>query len=354
MNPRLLTIFALALASLYSASIGPRAAPEQGAEGRRTRGPAYRFHKVTDDVYSAVGTGTMSVGSNSAVIINDQEVLIVDSHITPASARALLEELKSITSKPVRYVVSTHYHFDHAHGNQIFPPEVQIIGHEFTRQMLLGNVLEQRTYRSFTSGLPAAIDALKKQAASETDPAARSKLETQIVVQQEYLEALKEITPTPPNVTLTAKMTLYRGGREIQLHFLGRGHTGGDVVVLLPKERIVCTGDLLAAGLAFMGDGFIEEWVATLDRLKALDFDTVVPGHGEVFTGKAKIDAFQRYLKDVWSQVSSLRKQGLGAEEAAKRVDTSAHKAAFPQIQGPGIDPRGVVRMYELMEERAR
>ena len=108
-------------------------------------------------------------------------------------------------------------------------------------------------------------------------------------------------------------MTLYRGGREIQILFFGRGHTDTDVVVYLPKERIVCTGDFLTAALSNMSDAFVNEWPATLDRLMTLDFDTVMPGHGVVFKGKARIQAFQRYVRDVLTQANRPDAQaGLG------------------------------------------
>jgi glyoxylase-like metal-dependent hydrolase (beta-lactamase superfamily II) len=316
--------------------------------------PVHRFQRVAEGVYSAVATGAMTVGSNSAVIVNQKDVMIVDSHITPASARALIEEIKTLTDKPVRYVVNTHFHFDHAHGNQVFPDDVLIIGHEFTREKLIGDPLNERSYKSFTGALPAQVEALKKQIAEQADAAEKAKLEDRLAVLQAYTTALAEVKPTPPNLTLKARMTLHRGPREIQLLFFGRGHTGGDVVVYLPREKVVCTGDLLTAGLAYLGDGFVDEWVATLDALKGLDFETVIPGHGEPFTGKAKIDQFQAYLRDVWSQVTALKKQGVPAEEAAKRVDMTAHQAAFPQIQGPGVDARAVVRMYEVMDGKDR
>lgn len=330
-------------------AVNPLVGARGGAAQRPRRGPAHKFQTIADGVYSALATGTMNVGSNSAVIVNEQDVLIVDSHITPASARALVDDIKSLTDKPVRWVVNTHYHFDHAHGNQVFSPEVQIIGHEFTREMLLGNVLEQRTYLSFTTPIPGQLADLKKQIAVETDPTKRAELQMRLEVQEDYAAALKEVKPTPPNVTLRTKMTLFRGGREIQLHFFGRGHTGGDVIVFLPKERVVCTGDLLTAGLSYMGDGHADEWVATLEAVKALDFDWVIPGHGDPYTGKERIERFQNYLKDLWTQVGRLRQQGVPAGEAARRVDLTAHRQFYSQIQGPGADVRAVVRMYEIM-----
>jgi cyclase len=144
-------------------------------------------------------------------------------------------------------------------------------------------------------------------------------------------------------------MTLHRGSREIQIRYLGRGHTGGDVVVYLPKERLVITGDLLTSGLSNMSDSYPAEWAVTLDELKKLDFGTVLPGHGEAYTDKTKIDAFQAYLRDVWSEVSRLKKEGVSAEEAAKRADLTKHKGALP-IQGPGVPLIAATRIYELLD----
>ena len=89
--------------------------------GSDFEGPAFEFELVVEGIYQARGTGNVAVGSNAAVIVNEEDVLLVDSHISPVAAAALIEELGSITDKPVKYVVNTHFHFDHAHGNQIYP-----------------------------------------------------------------------------------------------------------------------------------------------------------------------------------------------------------------------------------------
>ena len=162
---------------------------------------------------------------------------------------------------------------------------------------------------------------------------------------------MKETKVTPPNVTLERKMTLYRGNREIQILYLGRGHTDTDVVVYLPKERIVCSGDLMESIISYMGDSYPDEWVGTLDRLRAIDFDTVMPGHGVVFQGKERIVAFQQYLRDLLTQVRALRKQGLSAEDAAQKVDMRAHSQMFPAIRAVGIDAAAVLRIYTLADK---
>ena len=164
---------------------------------------------------------------------------------------------------------------------------------------------------------------------------------------------MKEIKPTPPNVTYATRKVLDLGGREVQLLFLGRGHTNGDTVVFLPKEKIVCTGDLMESQIAYMGDAQFSEWITTLDALKRLDFDTDLPGHGMPFRGKELITAFQGYLRDLMQQGANLRKQGVTAEVAAQRVDLTAYKRSFPQIQGRGAELRGVKRLYAWMDEQS-
>ena len=141
---------------------------------------AHRFEKVADGIYYATASGTMTVGANSPIIVTDTEAIIIDSEITPAAARALVADIKAITDKPVRYVIDSHYHYDHAHGNQIFGPEVQVIGHENTRKRLLTNVMEQYTYLSSVDPVPARVEALRKRIADEKDPQQKAALERQV------------------------------------------------------------------------------------------------------------------------------------------------------------------------------
>jgi glyoxylase-like metal-dependent hydrolase (beta-lactamase superfamily II) len=321
--------------------------------GTGHNGNAYRFNKVADGVYHAIGTGALTVVGNSSVIVNNDDVVVVDDHVSPAAAWVLLDEIKTLTNKPVRTVINTHFHYDHAHGNQIFDSNVAIIGHEFTREMLLGGKsIQMPLYRNYVTGLPNQIETLRQRVGAEADPARKAMLQTQLQTAENNAASQAELKPTPPNVTLRTNMTLYRGDREIQIRFLGRAHTGGDVVVYLPKEKIVITGDMLTSALSNMSDAFVNEWVTTLDEVKKLDFVTVMPGHGEAFTDKAKIDYFQAYLRDVWTEVSRLKQQGVPAEEAAKRADLTKHKDHFPTITAPGVPLIAVTRIYELLDSK--
>ena len=323
--------------------------------GASYTGQAFTFTQVAAGVYHAVGTGALAVGCNASIVVNDDDVLVVDTHMTPGGAWALREELRAITPKPVRYVINTHWHFDHAHGNQIYGSEVEIIGHEHTRRRLAaGDSMRGRSYDLFIGGVPAQLTQLEARIAATADAAERAKLEAQRAVQTNHLAGTKTVVPKPPTVTLDDHLTLFRGGREIRLLFLGRGHTAGDIVVYLPKERAVITGDLLVEGTSYIGDAFITDWIQTLDRLRALDYEVTLPGHGSAFTGKAKIDHFQAYLRDFWTQAQALHKAGTPAEAAAKLIDMRTHAAHYPAINAPGVLWHGVARAYEEIEGKAQ
>ncbi len=353
-------VVAIILALMFLAVFSFEAqAGGQGGGGSRSSGPiitgkVYVFEKIADGVYYTTSSSPIATGGNHTIVVGDRDVFLVDAGTTPLAARALLADMKLITDKPVRWVVNTHFHFDHTDGNSIFGPEVQIIGHEYVRHAIADlDVLHREPFKSALANMPVQVDALKKQIGEEKDPAKRAELQKQLAAKQADWEEFKMIKPMPPTMTYTSKMTLYQGQREIQLLFLGRGHTQGDTIVYLPKERIVCSGDMMETQPAYMGDAIFDEWIKTLDALKELDFTTDLPGHGVPFHDKALITAYQSYLKDLMSQVAELRKQGLSAEETAQKVDLTSHSTDFPQIKGSGAEVRGVRRMYEWMDERS-
>lgn len=315
-------------------------------------GEAWSFEQVRPNVYIGRGTGSLTVMSNSGIVINENDVLLVDSHVSPAAAASLLKELRRITDKPVRYVVNSHYHFDHSHGNQIYADSIEVIGHEYARERLLAGASNTgRTHARFIGSIPGTIERLRADLDEAETAEERAQIQQRIEIQEAFREATDAVVPTPPNVTLNDRMTLFRGGREIRLEYFGRGHTGGDVVVYLPQERVLLTGDLLLPSLSYLGDAFVPEYIETLERLKSLDFDVVIPGHGGTFTDRRRIDYFQSYLTDFWQQVSAQHAAGASIEQAMQRIDLRSHSDHFPQIRSAGVDREAVERAYELLDQ---
>ena len=163
------------------------------------------------------------------------------------------------------------------------------------------------------------------------------------------MATVEETTPRAPDVTLNERITLYRGDREIQLIFCGRAHTGGDIVVYLPNERLVFTGDMMLNGPSWLGDGHVDEWPATLENLKALDFDLILPGHGPAFSDRGRIDLVQDYYRALWADVAAQHGEGKSAAEAAATVDLTQFKDSLG-VARAGADPQAVARIYQLLD----
>ena len=309
----------------------------------------HRFQEVADGVYFAEYT-LPRFNSNSLVVVNEEDVLVVDSHITPATGRALIASIRQITDKPITTLVNTHFHYDHAHGNQAFGA-VTIVGHEFTRQMMAGEPLKAGTYQDWLGRTRHEAERRGKQLAAMEEGEQRTNLERYVARVRTELAEAKEIAPVAPNVTLQERLTLFRGSREIQVVFCGRAHTGGDVVVFLPKERLVFTGDMMVGGVSWLGDGHVDEWPDALEKLKTLDFDLIVPGHGPPFRNRDLIDHVAAYYRDLWRQVVAARTAGKSIGQAAGTVDLTSHKDTLG-IRRPGVDPQAVGRIYALLEAR--
>ena len=320
------------------------AAPASGSFASAT----HSFEEVADGVFFVRYTA-LGFNSNSLVIVGDEDVILVDSHITPATARQLLASIRQLTDKPVGVVVNTHFHYDHAHGNQVFP-DARIIGHTFTRQKMAATPLEEKTFQDYLAGTNGRVEELRAAVAAATEEE-RQGAETRLAQAEAYLATIAEVSPLPPNVALEERITLYRGEREIQLVFCGRAHTGGDVVVYLPNERLVFTGDMMLAGISWLGDGYVDEWPAALENLKALEFDLMLPGHGDKFTDRALIGHVQDFYRELWAQVADLRQGGKSIEEAAAEVDLRHFEDRLPG-RNVGFDRQAVARIYQRLGQR--
>ncbi|MBI4903836.1 MAG: MBL fold metallo-hydrolase [Acidobacteria bacterium] len=311
----------------------------------------HKFEEIAAGVFFVTGGDKVVVGSNSLVVVNDDDVLVVDSHITPEAARALIASVKTITNKPIRTLVNSHYHYDHANGNQVFGKDVEIIGHEYTRRKLLGDVLHEATFLNNGSvATQERVAAGIEEQIQKASGVQKTALEARLALQRRHIQEIGEVKPTPPNVTLTNRMTLHRGSREIQLLHLGRAHTAGDVAVYLPADQIIFTGDMFYRGAPYLGDGFPDEFVQTLERLKGMDWKMAVGGHGPLIRDRAQVDFNQQYLREYWGQVKGFHAAKMTKEQARGKLDLSKYKdfARF-QLTAPGVLEIEVGRMYNLL-----
>jgi len=279
----------------------------------------FDIKKVADGVYAAVASPAYKVNCNTAIIENADGVMVVDTHSKPSAARVIIERLREMTKKPVRYVVNTHFHWDHWHGNEAYPaayPDAEIVTNQITREAMLKKGLKR--IQDHVRQVPGEIAKLKAdvQAAS---PSQRGKLETDLRLAESYLAEVRGLKPALPTIAFEKTMKLYRRDREIHLLHLGRAHTEGDVFVYLPKEKVVITGDAMIGWTPYMGDGYPEDWAGTLDNLARLDFTHIIMGHGDV-TGREWLNTFRSYVADMVEAVRTEAATGATLDEVKQRV----------------------------------
>ena len=264
----------------------------------------FELKKVGDGVYGAIAATRYKVNCNAAVIVTDDGVVVVDSHSKPSASKAMYQQIQGLTKKPVVKVINTHFHWDHWQGNESYAAansKVEIIASDKTKENLgkpdagVGGVpyIEKQI-----AALPGEMDKLKADIQKETDPQKKKNLESNLQQAEAFLQELKSMKPTLPTRTVATTLILKEGGREIQLHVLGRAHTNGDLFTYLPKEKVVATGDALIDWMPFMNDGYPEDWITTLTALEKLDFASIIPGHGEV-RPKSHLVFFRGYFVDL-------------------------------------------------------
>lgn len=286
-----------------------------------TKGDAkFDIQKVADGVYAAVAVPAYKVNSNTAIIESDDGVMIVDTHSKPSAARVIVAHLRDLTAKPVRYVVNTHFHWDHWQGNEVYPavyPGAEIVTNQLTREAMAGKGLKR--IQDHVREMPAEVAQLKAAMARATGDGERERLRHNLRMAEAYLAEVTALTPALPTMAFERTMKLYRRDREIHLLFLGRAHTEGDVFVYLPKEKVVVTGDALIGWTPFMGDGYPEDWVGTLDRLAGLDFTHIIMGHGAP-TGREWLATFRGYVHDMVEGVREEAARGATLQEVQRRL----------------------------------
>ncbi|MBD0369666.1 MAG: MBL fold metallo-hydrolase [Pyrinomonadaceae bacterium] len=248
---------------------------------------------------------------NTTVIIGEREVLVVDSCYLPSSAREDIAQIRQWTNKPVRYLVNTHWHYDHTMGNGVYAeafPGLAIVAQIETRRQSVG-------YNpGWFARFPSRAEIFKQRLESGKDANGRALSETE---KREFAKAIAGIEPVQaefkalvdraPNLTFDSEMNVELGNREVQIKHLGRGNTTGDAILYLPKEKILIAGDLLDHPVPYLGGGYPSELVRTLQQMARFDAQTFVPGHGEVLqgaAGRAYLSEVTEFVQTVTASVS--------------------------------------------------
>ncbi len=229
--------------------------------------PPLTLTKVKEDLYQIVGDG-----GNVGVYVTSEGVILIDDKYEQ-DHDGIMAQVKSVTSQPVKYIISTHYHADHSGGNAKFLPTAEIISTANARTA----IVEHRQ-----SNAPPGMAAAR--------------------------------------IVFTQETAVFLGGKEVRARYFGRGHTNGDAIIYFPALKTIHTGDLMAGNtplIDYPGGGSAVEWTKTLDEAMKLDFDTVIPGHGPV-TDKAGLRKYRANVEKLRNRATGLIHEGKSQEEVGK------------------------------------
>jgi cyclase len=313
--------------------------------------------KVADGVYAALRKEPpgLTTNANSVFIINEEDVVVVDTTLTPGTARELLAAIRKLTSKPVKYVINTHWHDDHIVGNQVFRaafPAAEFIAHANTRSYLPGAGLTNRQNAMSPQGYPQFINALRRSLGKNQSLSGaplteeeRTTYASDLRIAESYMAENPGVEIVLPTITFEDQITLHCGSREIQIKYLGRGHTSGDIIAYLPQEGIVVAGDLVIAPVPYVGNpqSHPGDWSASLERLLALKPKIIIPGHGPVMRDDSYVRLMARLFRSIKTQVEAAVARGESLEQTRKSVDLSEFEKLFA---GESVMRREIFRGY--------
>jgi glyoxylase-like metal-dependent hydrolase (beta-lactamase superfamily II) len=301
----------------------------------------FNMQKLADGVYAAIRTEPVGLGvdANNLFIIDDDGVVVVDTNFGATSTREVVAALRTLTAKPVKYVINTHPHDDHVLGNQVYRelyPRAEFIAHAFTRDYLPGKGLEARQRQvaalpGFKTQLEQVLKDGKSGSGRTLTAEERAGYTSDISLISRYLADAPSFQIVLPTIVVTRQLTLHRGARDVEIRFLGGGHTAGDLVVYLPKERILATGDLVVAPIPLVGgdQSHIGPWISSLDQIIALQPAVIVPGHGPVMRDLDYVKQIARLFRTVQDMTAAAVRQGETLEQARKSITLDALQREF-------------------------
>ena len=242
------------------------------------------FKEIGRDLYAFTAQGD----PNSGIIIGDDGVIVIDAQATPVAAKQVIDRVRKVTDKPIKYVVLSHYHAVRVLGASAYGAQ-EIIASDTCRSMIAER--GQEDWDSEYGRFPRLFQA------AESVPGL-----------------------TWPTLTFKRSMTLYLGKRRVELRFIGRAHTAGDIIAYVPDANVLFSGDIVEYKSAcYCGDAHFTDWPATLSRLDGVKSDALVPGRGDALVGAGTVSeaiALTRdFLRDLYEPVKRGVAKGASLKE---------------------------------------
>jgi len=302
--------------------------------------------RLAEGVYARIVSPDSNAVTNAGFVVLDHSVLVFDTHFTAEAGRDLLATIRSVTRKPVRYVVNSNWHSDHTRGNQVFR-DACFIGSTNARRAVLQNDIP--SVNRILAIVQKQLEDLRADMEKEEDSTRLERFRAQIEAREKYLRTMSQQHILAPHATVDDELTIVDGSREIRIRYLGKGHTDSDIVVFLPSKKIAFLGGLFFnKSLPNVEDGFILHWMETLEKILELDAEIFVPGHGPVGC-KKDVESFLRYFKDLEALVKPAVERGDNLELAMEEIRMPDKYSAY---WFQNFFPSNIQKMYRELREQ--
>lgn len=319
----------------------------------------FEFEELAPGVWAGVRPDSprFPVMGNTTFVIGEEGVVVFDGGGMPVMAEQIIEKIRSITDAPVTHVIISHWHGDHNFGVYRFAeefPNVQFVAQRFTDAAMNSNKIDYVSgYATFAEKTVPRFQE-RVDTGKEADGTPLSDLDrdlyARILEDADMFDAeFKRVRLQTPNVSFDKKMTIHLGPRTIELLYLGHGNTEGDIVMWLPDEKIVATGDIVVLPSPYAFNVPPRAWAQTLENINALNYETLVPGHGEIQTDTDYVNLVIEAATSIADQRDALVAQGLSAEEVQAQLDFSAFEQRFT-----GDDPYVALHYDQWFEQPLR
>jgi cyclase len=296
----------------------------------------FDIQKVSNGVYFAHARAQAVINCNAAIFVRSKDVVVVDAHSKPSAAASLIAQIKrEVTAKPVRYVINTHFHWDHTQGNHAYRStgeKVDFIASTATKQLM--SDLAVARMKASLGAVPQQIDGLRDRAARAASAAEKAFCADQIRQIQAYQTELKDYALELPTITFDNSYLLKDPAFDLNLEFRGHAHTAGDVFVFCPQERSVASGDASHGWLPFIADGFPRLWPRTIDEVSRADFKYILGGHGPLQKDRVVMVSQRNYIEELTGKIEEGKTAGLTVVEMQKRFTV----ASLRSLQSNGYE----------------
>ena len=296
----------------------------------------FDLQKAADGVYFAQARPQTVINCNAAIFVRSKDVVVVDAHSKPSAAAALIAQIKrEVTPKPVRYVINSHFHWDHTQGNHAYRAsgeKIDFIATSATKQLMSDMAMARM--KASIDAVPVQIDAMEGQAAKANSAEEKAFCAEQIRQLKAYQAEMKDYAPELPTITFDKSYVLNDTAFDLHLDFHGRAHTAGDVFVFCPQRRAIATGDASHGWLPFIGDGFPKFWPRTIDEVAKADFKYVLGGHGPLQLDRTVMMNQRNYIEELAEKVEQAKQDGQSLAEMQKRITV----ASLRSLQSNGYE----------------